>query len=206
LHQFGGLIVGVGGDHSVTPPLVRAAVHDPEDLSQLTVVQFDAHADLRDVYEGTPHSHACAMRRLTEKGASLLAIGIRSMERAESVYGRQSGHVRTFTARQLAEDTASEQAMLSHLSQLSGPLYLTIDVDALDAALCPATGTPHPGGLGWWQVLRYLRCLLAGNPSHWLIGFDVVEAVPRDGSTINETVAAHLLTKVLAYHFASRRG
>jgi agmatinase len=204
LHRGEGLVVGVGGEHSVTPPLVEAAVEDREDLSQLTVVQFDAHADLRDVYDQTPYSHACAMRRLTEKGAAVLAIGIRSMERAEFDYGRQSGQVRTYTAQCLANDPHVEKELLDQLLQLAGRLYVTIDVDVLDAAMCPATGTPQPGGLGWWQLLRYLRCLLFGNESHRLVGFDVVETVPQDCVTINETTAARLLTKVMAYHFAGR--
>lgn len=208
------LVIGVGGEHSLTPPLVAAAVtphpsptgrgvgHEERDYSNLTVLQIDAHADLRDQFEGTPHSHACAMRRLVEKGATVLAVGIRSADREEFRYGVESGRVRTFMAQKLAEDADTERQLLDRLAQVRGDVYLTIDVDGLDTALCPGTGTPYPGGLGWWQTLRYLRTLLYENRDHRLIGCDVVETVPQPGTQVNEFTAARLLTKIIAYHFA----
>lgn len=200
LQRHGGLVFGIGGEHGLSPPLVRAAVDDPGDLSAVTVVQFDAHPDLRDEYEGTPHSHACAMRRLVERGARILAVGIRSADREEFAYGRDGGRVRSFFARQLAEDPEAETRLLQALSELEGAVYLTIDVDALEVHLCPATGTPQPGGLGWWQILRYLRTLLLENRRHRLIGADLVETVPQPGTRVNEFTAARLVCKVLAYH------
>ena len=147
LHQYGGLVIGVGGEHGVTPPLARAAAAT-EDLRELTVVHFDAHADLRDSYDGTPHSHACAMRRLLDRGASVVTIGCRSAEREEYAHGLASGRVRTFMARTLAQDPGEEQRLFEYLDAISGRVYLTIDVDVLEVHLCSGTGTPEPGGAG----------------------------------------------------------
>jgi agmatinase len=206
LHQYGGLVVGVGGEHSVTPALLAAACPDPEDLSQVTVVQIDAHADLRDQYQGTPLSHACAMRRVLDRNATILAIGIRSADRDEFRYGRDTGRVQTFFAQALAEDPRAEQQLLDALSGTQGDCYLTVDMDGLDSALCPGTGTPQPGGLGWWQTMRYLRRLLGQTARRRWIGVDVVETSPQPQSQVNEISAAKVLTKIIAYHFASRLG
>lgn len=197
------LVLGVGGEHSLTPPLVRAAC-DSDDLTGLTVVQFDAHSDLRDEYLGGKCSHACAMRRVVERGANVIAIGIRSADGDEFAYGRDSGRVETFFAQQLDADAGVESALIDRLRALSGDVYLTIDVDGLEVTFCPATGTPVPGGLGWWQTLRYLRALLLENDSARLIGGDVVETVPQPGTRVNEFTAAKLLCKIVAY--ARQRG
>ncbi|MBW3541095.1 MAG: agmatinase [Planctomycetes bacterium] len=198
LHEYGGLVIGFGGEHSLTPPLVQAAA-GREDLAGLTVVQFDAHSDLRDTWHGTPHSHACAMRRVVERGAHVLAIGIRSAERDEFEYGTASGRVRTFFAQQFADEPQAEAELLDALANLKGDVYLTIDIDCLEVALCPGTGTPQPGGLGWWQTLRYLRRLLVENRTLRLIGCDIVETTPQTGTRVNEFVAARLLAKVIGY-------
>jgi len=198
------LVVGIGGEHSLTPSLVQAAAEDAEDLSGLTVVQIDAHSDLREEYGGTPYSHACAMRRVVERGAGVIAIGIRSAEREEFEYGRRSQRVETFFAQQLAEDDDSEQRLLERLRSLGGDVYLTIDIDGLELPLCFGTGTPQPGGLGWWQTLSYLRALLHENAKARLIGCDLVETVPQPGSRVNEFTAARLVCKLLAYQFAPR--
>lgn len=205
LHGHGGLVFGVGGEHSLTPPLVRAAVDDAEDLSRVTVVQFDAHSDLRDSYSGTPCSHACAMRRLVERGAKVIAIGIRSAEGAEYQYGRETGRVETYFAHELARKPEVDRQLLSALGRLDGDVYLTFDVDGLDVGLSPGTGTPQPGGLGWWQALRYLRTLVAENRQKRLLGCDVVETVPQPGTRVNELTSARLICKVVAYHYTHRR-
>ena len=195
------LIVGLGGEHSLTPPLVMAAAQNQHDLSDLTVIQIDAHADLRAEYDSSPYSHACAMRRIVEKGASLIAIGIRSAEREEFEYGLQSGLVNTFFAQQLAEKKSIEDWLIQTLKNVKGSVYLTIDVDGLESNLSPATGTPQPGGLGWWQVLSYLRVLLRSNLDCQLIGADIVETVPQSGTQVNEFTSARLLYKVISYYF-----
>ena len=195
-----GLTIGIGGAHSVTPPLVRAVVGST-DLSELTVVQFDAHADLREEYAGTKLSHACAMRRLVDGGADVLAIGIRSMSREEAEFARNHPRIRTFSAQALGTNSESECELLDDLRRLRGNVYLTIDVDVLDCALCPATGTPEPGGLGWWQSLKLLRTVLHETEHCRVLACDVVETVPLPGTQVNEFTAARLLSKIIAYAF-----
>ena len=233
LHAGSGLVVGVGGEHGVTPPLVRAAavsasrksesgrrkaemtndqcpmsnpqsaIRNPQSpLDGLTVVQFDAHSDLRDEYQGTPHSHACAMRRLVDQGARVIAVGIRSAERAEFEYGVETGRVETFFAQHLADDPRYEGKLLRRIGEIRGDVYLTFDADSLAAGLSPGTGTPQPGGLGWWQTLSYLRTLLLGRDDVNLLGCDVVETAPQPGTRVNEFTAARLLCKIVAYRFA----
>lgn len=196
------LTIGIGGEHSLTPPLVSAAVGGRRDLSGLTVVQIDAHTDLRDSYEGMPHSHACAMRRLTERGASVIAIGIRATSGSEVEHAKTCDCVEIFRAQSLAESSSVEERLLTQLRSLTGDVYLTIDIDGLDPSMCPGTGTPEPGGLGWWQALRILRSLLLENRERRLIGCDLVETVPQPGTQINEFTAARLLAKVIAYAHA----
>ncbi|MGD9126032.1 MAG: agmatinase [Planctomycetia bacterium] len=202
LNRFDGLVIGVGGEHSVSLPLVRAAC-GKNDFSDVTIVQLDAHADLRDTYDDTPCSHACAMRRLVERSAKLIAIGIRSVDREEAQFAADSDRITTFAARELSADllpgeTARESELLETLRTVRGKVYLTIDIDALEVHLCPATGTPQPGGLRWWQTIRYLHALLVENRECRLIGADLVETVPQPGTRVNEFTAAMLLTKVAA--------
>ncbi len=198
-----GLLVGIGGEHSVTSAIVRGICKTREiAFPDLTVVHFDAHADLRSEYEGWRQSHACAMRPLVELGVKLLSIGVRSAERDEFAYGEETGRVETFFAQGLAANSQQEKKLLSALENLSGDVYLTIDLDALEVHLCPGTGTPQPGGLGWWQLLRYLRTLLHENRGCRIVGCDLVETVPMLGTQVNEFVAARLLAKVIAYRYA----
>lgn len=203
LARHRGLVVGIGGEHSVSSAIVRGICKARGiAFSDLTVVQFDAHADLRSEYEGWRQSHACAMRPLVDLGATLISIGVRSAEREEFLYGRETGRVETFFAQGLADDPEQERRLLKRLEDLRGDIYVTFDLDALEVHLCPGTGTPQPGGLGWWQTLRYLRVLLR-NRSVRMIGCDIVETVPMPGTHVNEFVAARLLSKLLAYHFQS---
>ena len=203
LQQHRGLVIGVGGEHSLTPPLVFAA-DDDADLSDITIVQFDAHADLRETYEGTSFSHACAMRRLVDRGAKLWSIGIRSLCEEEAEFVERSDQVKIFTAQNLTADVGTGQDLLQRLLSLTGKVYLTIDIDVLEVHLCPGTGTPQPGGLSWWSLLRHLKTLLRENSQCELIGADLVEVAPMPGTYVNEFVAARLLTKMLAYCFVDR--
>ena len=201
LHGEQGLVFGVGGEHSLTPPLVAAAAQDPEEMTGITVVQFDAHADLRDEYQGTPFSHACAMRPMVTRGAELIAIGIRSAERQEAAWGEGTGRVSTWYEHEL-ESADREEELLFRLRELEGAVYLTIDIDGLEPSLCPGTGTPVPGGLSWRQTMRYLRALLKENAAVRLIGCDVVETAPQLHTQVNEYTAARLIAKILAYRFS----
>lgn len=201
---LGDLVFGLGGEHSLTPPLVRAA-SGSEDLSGLTVVQIDAHTDLRDEYEGTTLSHACAMRRLTDAGAGLIAIGVRASCREEYEYADSRSDIELYRAQDLALDDGLSKQLLTRLSSLKGDVYLTIDMDGLCPSLSPSTGTPEPGGLSWWTTLTFLSALLVEAPHTRLIGADFVETVPAENTQVNEFTTARLIGKCLAYLTARRR-
>ena len=197
------LVIGVGGEHSVSTPLAIAAAGQ-EDLSGLTVVQLDAHADLRETYGGSEHSHACVMRRLLDRGASILAIGVRSASRNEAEHGQSTGRWEPWYAHRLAAEGEREDPLLERLRSVEGEFYLTIDTDCLEVTHSPSTGTPEPGGLRWWQAMKYLRTLLQSS-SRKLAGLDIVETVPCEGTTVNEYSSARILCKALAYlHSYSR--
>ena len=139
------------------------------------------------------------MRRLLDRGARVVAIGLRSVSREEVEYGRSTGRWEPWFACHLSKAGEARERLLELLAGLEGNLYLSIDVDSLEVNLSPSTGTPEPGGLRWWQAMEYLRVLLAPSPLRTLTGFDVVETVPSQGSTVNEFTAARLLCKTLAY-------
>jgi len=121
---------------------------------------------------------------------------------------RHSNLIRTFPARLLSREIlpgseSLEQELISTLRDIQGDIYVTIDIDVLEVHLCPATGTPQPGGLGWWQILRYLHALFVENHECRVIGCDVVETVPQPHTQVNEFTAASLLAKVVAFETSS---
>lgn len=197
LKSANGVLIGVGGEHSVTPPLVRAAA-GTNDLSELTVVQIDAHTDLRHEYEGSIHSHACAMRRLAEAGATIVGIGIRSTSRKEVEFAQATPDIHHYRAQDLMTDPGCFAELLERLRALTGPVYLTVDVDGLTPSLCPGTGTPEPGGLEWYPTLQLLRGLLNESEAR-LIGMDFVETVPMASTQVNEFTTARLMAKTIGY-------
>lgn len=187
----GKLLVSLGGEHSITPPLVEAAasVRGP-----LTVLQLDAHADLRDSYDGTPHSHACAMRRVTERHPAV-QVGIRNLSADEAAL-IQKGGFNVFFAHQMAANPGwSDQA----LGLLRGNVYLTIDLDYFDPSLVPAVGTPEPGGPGWYETLRFLRRVAAQCR---IVAMDVVELCPIQGHVVSDFAAAKLAYRLISYVLA----
>ena len=189
------MVVGVGGEHSVTDPLVRAAAGQ-DDLSGVTVVQIDAHADLRDRFENTEHSHACVARRILERGAHVIAIGIRSAERSEFEYGHSTGRWSVFSARELSTTGDTERMLLDRWRSVEGKVYLTIDVDGLDLPYSPATGTPEPGGGQWYPTLRMLRRVFEERT---VLALDVVEHAPIPGLKAPDFLVAKLVYKMIAY-------
>ncbi len=190
----------LGGEHSITAAVLAGLRPSHEDL---TVVHIDAHADLRDEYEGSPHNHACALRRVLDLGIRrLISVGIRSCEAEEFAMARTDERIETHYAHDLQEPALFDQ-LLKDLRTLEGPIYLSVDIDGLDCTLCPATGTPQPGGLGWYEVLAILRATIRESAAE-LVGADIVEVVPMAGSQVNEMVAAKLAFKILAYRFAPR--
>ena len=201
----------LGGEHGILPPIVRAARHHPSvngDLSTLTVVQLDAHADLRSSLDDEVFSHACAASRALDVGVGqLLQAGIRaySLEEAERI--QTDERITTFFARDTQHPHtggAAWQAWLDQLSSLSGPVHFTLDIDGLDGALVPATGTPVPGGLSYWQAVETIETLFA-NPNVVVISADVNEIVAQDDTPLTQFTAAALATKIIASHVLARR-
>jgi len=191
------MLLSLGGEHAVTAPLVRA--HRGL-WPSLSVVQVDAHADLRDSYLGSRYNHACPMRRIVEDGVHLTGIGIRSLDESERrfVRGERS---RLYLGHQVAGRLASlADEIIDGVP--AGPVYLTIDLDGFDPAVVPAVGTPVPGGLGWNETLAFIRRLCE---SRQIIGADVVELAPRDGLHYADAAAARLVHKIIGYVAVARR-
>lgn len=191
----GRLPLVVGGEHTVTP----AALEAWDDPAAVTVVQFDAHADLRADYEGTPWNHACAMRRVLDRGHPLLQLGIRSglLEELQDVYGPaadgSTGRLVRETApaaRLLTRSGLRAHGVAPALRGLGARLYVTIDLDALDPGCAPGVGTPEPDGLSYLELLDALDALLAGRT---LVGADVVELCPARDDGCTARLAARLL-------------
>jgi agmatinase len=183
-------VVMLGGEHSITAGGVRAAAKRHENLQ---VVQLDAHADLRDSYEGDRFSHASAMARCNEV-APVRAIGVRSYSRDEAMRIRDGiAGYRITHAWEMETDDWVEMAV----EGLEGrPVYLTIDVDYFDPSVIPATGTPEPGGAGWRQTLPLLERLFRVSR---VVCCDVVELSPRPGLHHADFTAARLVYKLIAH-------
>jgi agmatinase len=190
----GRLVVGLGGEHTVSVGFGRgllAALGGP-----ITVVQIDAHADLRDEYEDSPYSHACVARRLLDDTGieQILQLGIRSVCSEEVAFARaHPDRVRMW----YAEEVHAGGWQTELAARLAGRrVYLTIDVDGLDPAIIPATGTPEPDGLTWAETLDILR--LVGDTGQ-IIGLDCVELAPYPGQHAADFAAAKLVYKAISY-------
>lgn len=187
----GKFLVTLGGEHSLTSAPVRAtrAVH-----GDIGVVQFDAHGDLRDSYEGSPYSHASVMRRLVDDlGLPTLAVGLRAISKEEGDLIR----VRRLPVIWGYElDRLTMEAWREALNRLPPKIYLTFDLDFFDPALIPATGTPEPGGGTWWPTLRLLRELFVRKE---VVAMDVVELAPIEDFPASDFTAARLVYKCLGY-------
>jgi agmatinase len=195
LLQDGKFPVVLGGEHSLTPPLVAAAARV---FSGLSVLQIDAHADLRDTYQGNSNSHACAMRRSLEI-CPAVQVGIRSLsiEEAEAVPNLPT---KIYWARDIVR--APDAAWLPDVvAGLSNHVYLTIDLDGFDPAYVPATGTPEPGGLNWYQVTALIRAVAAQKK---IVAMDVVELLPQKGDHASDFLAAKLIYRTLGYIFCRK--
>jgi len=180
-------ILGLGGEHSVSFGLVQAAA---EKHGRLSILQLDAHADLWETWDGTPHGHACVMRRIVEDGHRTVHVGIRSVSREEVDFAK-AHRLPIFWAQQCAE---SDAWIDEAVAALEGPVYLSLDVDGLDPSGRRTTGTPEPGGLGWWPLMRLLDRLFA---KHRVVGADVVELV-SGGDLASDFAAARLTARVAA--------
>jgi agmatinase len=192
----------LGGEHTITLGALRALAKQGMPLG---VVQFDAHADLRDTYEGNPYSHACVMRRVTEDiGLPIFQVGVRSLSPMEVVF-RAERNIPHLDARELhmfrqnpLPMHPAPSAPTANVSLLPKDfpehVFLTFDIDALDASLMPATGTPEPGGLFWWDALELVRNCLAGRH---VVGCDLTEFAPIPGMHAPAYTAARLAYEIM---------
>ena len=184
------LIVTLGGEHSITPGLVAAFA---EKYSPISVLQLDAHADLRSEFSGTRYSHACSMRRVLEY-CPAVGVGIRSLSRPEMQL-IQRENLPIFFMRDIR---TRANWMEDAIGRLAENVYVSIDLDAFDPSIMPATGTPEPGGLLWDEVLEFFRILVG---KRHVVGFDVVELSPQPGNLAPDFLAAKLIYKLIGYIF-----
>jgi len=185
------LLIALGGEHSITPSLAAGRMPGAG-----TIVHIDAHADLRASYQGSIYNHACPAYRLRQAGHRLIQIGVRSLCEEEAALIAADDGISTWFDRELARPDAWN-ALLDQLQDLSGQVWLTMDMDGLDPALAPGVGTPQPGGLGWHQTLDVLQAVLA-NASLDVRGVDIVELVPEP-SRVSDMTAAKLVQKCMSY-------
>ncbi len=180
-----------GGEHSISIGTIRAF---NECFNNLTVLHIDAHADLRKEYEGSNCNHACALYEANQT-TNLVQVGIRSMDVSE----RSSMNLdKVFFAHDMA---INEYWMDDVLDQLTGNVFITFDLDALDPSLLPSTGTPEPGGLLYYETLEFLRKVFAERN---VVGFDIVELCPNSNEKSSDFLAAKLYYKMLSYKFSSK--
>jgi agmatinase len=182
----------LGGEHSITAPVVAAVANRYPGLS---VLQIDAHADLRDSFMGTPHNHACAMRRVLEF-ARTTQVGIRSLSPEEAADAATLPTEIFYDFNMRRDEHWIERVVDS----LGDTVYITIDCDGLDPAIMPATGTPEPGGLSWYETLRLLRRVIE---SRNVVGCDLVELAPIPGLVAPNFLCAKLVYKILSYKFGA---
>jgi agmatinase len=186
--QESDFLLTLGGDHSLSLAPIRA--YAKKYGKSLTVVQFDAHADLRDTWQGSPHSHACVMRRASEV-TNIAQIGIRNISKKENEFINTSGHP---VCR--AWDITCRSAWVDRfLERLTDDVYITIDMDCFDPSVAPGVGTPEPGGLRWQEVCNIVKAI---GESKNIVGADIMEVSPMPGSVVTEFTAAKLCYKVMA--------
>ncbi len=188
----GKFVVALGGEHSLTAPIVSAFAKKFPDLS---VLQVDAHADLREAYQQSPHSHASVMRRVLEI-CPAVQVGIRSLSKEEAEVLPQL-KTEILWAKDLLSRPAEEWAE-EVIGGLSEHVYVTLDLDGFDPAYLPATGTPEPGGLDWYQVTGLVRAVARKRK---IVSMDVVELLPQPGHHASDFLAAKLVYKCLGYVF-----
>ncbi|MCF8240144.1 MAG: agmatinase [Melioribacteraceae bacterium] len=183
-------VVTLGGEHSLSSAPIRAHHEKYENLS---ILQIDAHSDLRDSYEGTKYSHASVMARVVEFNKNITQVGIRAQELSESKFIKENG-INTFYARDIRLGKYGENWQYEVLQKLSENVYITFDVDGLDPSVLPATGTPEPGGLYWDETIDLIK--LVGKERK-IVGFDVVELAPSKFHESSNFTAAKLVYKIL---------
>lgn len=178
----------LGGEHSVTQALLPPFIRRHKNLS---ILHFDAHADLRTEYHGSKHSHACAVYPASRTN-KVVQVGIRSVGHDERQF-HNAGNVITHLMHENQDLARLERQVLR---ELTDTVYLTIDVDGFDPSVMPGTGTPQPGGFGWYEALKLFKAVCRAKR---VVGVDIVETAPVKGSNITELAAAKLAYRLMGY-------
>lgn len=179
----------IGGNHTVSIGTIKAF---SEHFENLSVLQLDAHADLRQIYEGSEFNHACAMARAREY-APIVQVGIRSMSAEELPYVEND---RIFFSHELYYD---KNLYMKAIDKLSENVYITIDLDVFDPSIMPSTGTPEPGGPAYFELIHFMRDVIK---SRNVVGFDIVELCPSATNKSPDFIAAKIIYQLLSYRFA----
>ena len=199
----------LGGEHGILLPIVESLSdhHLISNLSNLTIVQIDAHADLRDELNGERFSHGTVIRRVLDLGVGrVIQIGIRAFSLEEEMLMKSDDRIQTWFARDLltvSNGNLEWSKMMSSIAEISGPVWLTFDVDGLDGSLVPSTGTPVPGGLSHWGAMEVIEQVFSSVNCE-VIGADVNEIVPGEDSSLTQFSAAMIATKIVSCHVANR--
>lgn len=190
--QTGAIPFVLGGEHTVSYGAVMGVVDAyPDD--KIGIIQFDAHADLRDEYEGSKWSHASVIKRLVDEQLPVFQLGVRAISKDEQTLRQEKPQqIHYLDAQALCRPIAQHQFRLPE--NFPDKLYITVDIDGLDGAIMPATGTPVPGGLGYWQLLDLIACAGQGRQ---IVGMDLVEFAPIEGLHICDYTAAELAYKMM---------
>ena len=198
----------LGGEHGILPAVIDSLSGHPAlegDYTKLNVVQIDAHADLREELDGEPFSHACAAARAMDYGLKhLYQVGIRAFSKQEYERIISDDNITTFFASDTLESDTKWQQWLDTLLAIEGPIHLTIDIDGLDGSIVPATGTPVPGGLSFWQAVKTIETVFSA-PNATVISMDVNEIVPQHDTPLTQFTAAMLATKGIINHINVRK-
>lgn len=180
----------LGGEHLLSLGMIQAVASRTDDLS---ILQLDAHADLRETYQGTEHSNACVMRLASPYG-KVVPVGIRSLSSEEHLWTEEQ-HLTIFYASDINSRSDWQEEVVA---QLGPQVYITIDLDVFDPAIMPAVGTPEPGGLYWYEVIKLLRLVCQARQ---VVGADIMELCPQPGNIAPDFFAAKLAYKLLSYRF-----
>lgn len=178
-----------GGEHSISIGAIKAHY---EHYDNLTILQIDAHADLRKKYMGSSYNHACALYDASQNADNLIQVGIRSMDKSEKSV---MDYDKVFFAHEML---INEDWMEDAIDLMTDNVYITFDLDALDPSIFPGTGTPEPGGLMWYETLDFIQKVMKQRN---VVGFDLVELCPIEGTKVSEFLAAKLYYKMLSYKF-----
>ena len=199
-YQSGAFPIFLGGEHGILPGILRGC---PE---KVTIIQIDAHADLRDELDGEPYSHACAIARSLDEGAlAVHQVGIRAYCLQEAMLIDNDDRIHTWFAREIMSPSTGAAVWskwLESIKNITGPVHLTVDIDGLDGSLVPATGTPVPGGLTFWHTVETIEAVFANCQ---VISADVNEIVPQEYTPLTQFTAAMIATKITAAHIATLR-